>query len=203
MSEKFFFKGLKKLNSRELVNAYVEEYTAYPYIQWIESLSFEAKIKTIITLYRDLTLDVPTLPTLEAKSRNLEYYDLEPLIIASSPDTIYPLLEIIEKYGFCQTFNEKGSEMYKKYGAFTPESRLAANSVFLIAQCKGINDLHIKKMQEILAKRVKFDENLSITSTLAENIARVLNELKPSQFPKSIMNQKTNQLDNPEPFLPK
>jgi hypothetical protein len=152
-------------------------------------------------LYHDLKLNICSDIALEAGIRNLGIYDLQPLIIELSSNSIPHLLDIIEKYGFYKIFNEKGSSAFEKYGAFTPEARLALSTILLIKKCKVITDSHISKLQKILHKRVKIDRKLSLTSPLAENIARTLHELRPNQFPKSILNSKTNHLENPEAFF--
>jgi len=48
---------------------------------------------------------------------------------------------------------------------------------------------------------VERDRRLRVASTLAENTARVLHELRPRRFPETVMDPLTYKLLNPEPYL--
>jgi hypothetical protein len=48
---------------------------------------------------------------------------------------------------------------------------------------------------------VERDKRLKVASTLAENTARVLHDLRPRRFPESQMDPQTYKLLNPEPFV--
>jgi hypothetical protein len=55
----------------------------------------------------------------------------------------------------------------------------------------------------VLVNRVELDERLSKTCPLAENIARVMHELRPRRYPATILDEDTNHLRNATLFLPR
>lgn len=201
MSEEFFQRGMKQLNEPGMVKEYVEEYTAAPYLNWLRSLPADSQMATAISLYHDLALGIPSAPAKDAFHRNVNQYELRPLLAELDEKGVTRLLDLVERYGFGPIFNQKGSLAFEKHGAFTVENNLCTSTVFLIAQCISVNESHVRRLQEILLKRVQADRPLSITSTLSENIARVLHRLRPGRFPQSHLNPTTNHLENPEPFL--
>lgn len=202
MGDEFLLEGMRELNPASVTDRYVQEFTARPYLDAVKKLPAARRLEVLIDLYRDLNLDSPSQLALDARSRNVTQYSLEPLITQQGPEAVARLLDLIEKHGFEPTFNEKGSPEFRKHGAFTPSSKLSTGATFLIADCKGVDHSHLQRMQGILSRRVSLDKALPITSTLAENLARVLHALKPRTFPSSKLNPKSNHLDNPESFLP-
>lgn len=201
MSDDFLIKGLKKLNSNEVINRYLEEYTALPFINYLRSLPIISQIEKVINLYCDLWLYTNTEMCIEARTRNVTQFDLEPLIIEYGPQIAPKLLDIIEANGFKPIFYEKSSDEFKKHGAFTLENELATSCTFLIEEYRKIDDSQIERMQKIIKKRIEIDTNLEITSTLAENLARVLHKLRPNKFPDTVMSSKTNHLENYKEYL--
>ena len=111
------------------------------------------------------------------------------------------LLDLVEAFGFGRLFNERGSPAYARDGVVTCEMTLSTSAVFLIADIGSATESEIRRMQTILERRVTCDRDLKMTYTLAENLARVLHQLRPNLFPASILNPSTNHLENPEPFL--
>ena len=66
----------------------------------------------------------------------------------------------------------------------------------------AIQDRDVRRLQALVAGFVERDKRLKVASTLAENTARVLHELRPRRFPDSVMDPLTYKLLNPEPFVP-
>jgi hypothetical protein len=204
MSVEYLLKGMKLLNQPEFVDEYIEKYTPYPFLAKIESLPTDKRLDTLFGLYRDLRLGRPSALALDAKAHHVGPYDPELLIVGlGNSEIVSRLLDLIEQNGFGEIFNSKGSSAYKNYGPFTPEADLATSAIFLVEKCHSIEEPHVRRIQEMIARRVALDRQLSQTTTLAENMARVLHQLRPKRFPNSQLNPKTNHLDNPDPFLPK
>ena len=200
MSERFLLKGLQALNPTKAVASFKKEFTSATYIHWLRSLPPIEQLETLFNLYRDLSLDRSSQFVADSRARNLSVYDLEPLFRKQGEDGVSRLIDLIEEFGYGTIFHNKDSPEIKKYGAFTLEARLSTSAVFVIEKCKSVNDQHIQRLQSLLAKRVTLDKGLAITTTLGENIARVLHKLRPKRFPRSKMGAK-NHLANPEPFL--
>lgn len=204
MSERFMLRGLKKLNSPEVTNSFIQKYTAIPYLTKIRSLPEDDRINFALSLYQDLALNYSSPSALEARASNVSHFDIGSLLVEIGPKVIPHLIGLIEKFGFSKIFNEKGSPAFDKHGAFTLEKRLSTGVVFLIGEIGvPLKEESLSDLQKILKKRVEIDQNLQKTTTLAENIARVLHRLEPSRFPESEINRKSNHLDNPDPFLPR
>lgn len=204
MSERFLLRGLKKLNPLEVTENFIQKYTSIPYLTHIRSLPENDRINFAVSLYQDLALNSSSPSALEAKASNVNQFDVKSFLVEIGQKVVPHLIRLIDQFGFSKIFNEKGSSDFDNHGAFTLENRLSTSLVFLIGDIGGpLKEELISNLQKILAKRVEIDEDLQITTTLAENIARVLNKLEPSRFPKSELNPKTNHLGNPDPFLPK
>ncbi len=72
----------------------------------------------------------------------------------------------------------------------------------MLPKVGAISDRDIRRLQELVARFTGRDRRLRVSSTLAENTARVLHQLRPRRFPDRQMNPGTYKLLNPEPFLP-
>jgi hypothetical protein len=203
MSEESFMEGLRRLNPPEVYEKYVTDNTPANYLKELEFLPRDIRLEKIVALYRDLSLGVPSELAKAAEAQNVDRFTARALLGEFGDDGATRLLDLIEQYGFGPIFNKRGSAAFKRFGAFTAENTLSTSSVFALLDCDPISEKLILRMQEILRKRVQADRGLSITSTLAENIARVLHQLRPRRFPKSELDPKTNHLRNPEPFLPR
>lgn len=201
MSDEFLLRGMRLLNPPQTIEDYLQGFTAAPYLKQLDELPAATKVDTVISLYRDLSLGVSSELTAEATARNVTYFSLEPLIRNLGSDGVTRLLDLVERYGFGASFNPIDSPAFVKFGACTAESRMCTSAIFIIAQCRHVEELHFKHMQKILLKRTDMDQALAKTSTLAENIARVLHTLRPKKFPKSELDPKTNHLRNPQSFL--
>jgi hypothetical protein len=72
----------------------------------------------------------------------------------------------------------------------------------LTLQGRSLSDSDVARIEHLIVRRVDVDRARPMASTLAENLARVLHQLRPKRFPDPVLNPKTNHLDNPDPFLP-
>ncbi|MFW5879515.1 MAG: hypothetical protein ACOCUV_01690 [bacterium] len=201
MSDEFLLKGIKKLNSEEFVDKYIEEYTQIPFINYLKLLPESNRVETVIKLFKDLSLNINTDLSIEAKSRNVDHFDLKPIIAKFGYTVVPRLLDIIEENGFKQIFYGRSSVECKKYGVCTLENNLSTLSAFLIEDCGRISDSDTARIQALIKNLVEHQSSLVIKSTLPENLARVLNHLKPNNFPKTIMNPKTNFLENYNEYI--
>jgi hypothetical protein len=80
---------------------------------------------------------------------------------------------------------------------------LAGSALFLLRRVGAVPERDISRLQKLVGDFVERDRRLRIASTLAENTARVLHELRPRRVPPSEMDPATFKLLNPEPFLPR
>jgi hypothetical protein len=131
----------------------------------------------------------------------VSHYDLEPLIKNLGTAATSRLLDLVEENGFGQTFNVKGSAAWKKHGAFTLAENLATSAMLLVGKA-GLTPTDVERVQALLARRVELDRAVEgPTPLLATVAARVLRATFPKRFPVPKQNDRTNQLDNVEPFL--
>lgn len=203
MTDDFFLEGLGKLNSASVTEDYVRNFTAIPILNELRALPAANRLEVVSALYRDLTLGIDSETALNASARNANQYNIQAIFHELGSDGIARLLDLIEAHGFGAIFNPRDSAAYRRFGAFTAENTLATSAIFLVGEIARVRNEHIKRMQRILARRVEADKSLPITSTLAENIARILHRLRPKRFPESVLDRKTSHLLNPEPFLPR
>lgn len=60
----------------------------------------------------------------------------------------------------------------------------------------------IPRLQACLRRRLTADDKMKRpVPTLAENIARVMHELRPPRFPDTQLGYDSNRFENPNPFL--
>ena len=117
------------------------------------------------------------------------------------PNASAPLLDLVEEHAFGPPFNEKGSEVWKKHGAFTLQNVLAGSALSLAARA-GLDDDDLRRVQGLLARRLQLDGEIDgTTSLIAVGLARILHEHAPARFPQAQKSPKTNRLENPAPFL--
>ncbi len=103
-------------------------------------------------------------------------------------------MDLLAHYGFAAPF-DANRELE------TREVWLAGSALFLVRRIGGVPDREIERLQRLVGEFVERDRRLKVASTLAENTARVLHELRPRRFPPSAMEPLTYKLSNPEPFL--
>ncbi|HVI97108.1 MAG TPA: hypothetical protein VM753_24000, partial [Anaeromyxobacter sp.] len=111
------------------------------------------------------------------------------------PKVAPKLVDFLAHYGFAPPFDH-ARELE------TREVWLAGSALFLLRRIGGVPEKEIARLQGLVAQFVERDRRLKIASTLAENTARVLHELRPRRFPPSEMDPQTYKLLNPDPFLP-
>lgn len=189
MSDEFFRRSLVELNPKATVKRYNDEYSADAFFLAIDKLPKAKRVEKVMELYRDLALGRKTPAIAQAGRYGVQYYDLESRITGLGADAVGHLLDFIEEFGCSKPVCEEEA------------IDLTTSAAFLLGDMK-LQERDICRLQEILAKRVALDRQIPRTSTLAENIARVLHELRPRRFPDSKLNPRTSHLDNPDPFLP-
>jgi hypothetical protein len=200
-SEEFFRHGLEQLNPLAVVDDYVRNFTPDGFFARIHLLPAEERMEKIFALYLALSLERATPAAEEAQRAHVTKYDVERRIVNTGARAVSRLIELIDDHALAPAFNPPGSEAFAKYGAFTLQSSLATSAVFALAKCAYVSDEQVCHLQGILARRVDADRELSKTSTLGENLARVLHQLRPKRFPKSQLDEHTNHLRNPGAFL--
>jgi hypothetical protein len=88
-------------------------------------------------------------------------------------------------------------------GLETREVWLAGSALFLVRRVGLVTEKEIARLQKLVGEFVERDRRLRVASTLAENTARVLHELRPRRFPPTAMDAQTYKLLNPEAYLPR
>jgi hypothetical protein len=201
MDAAFLLRSLAKLNPKPIVDAYRKEHTPGPFLDELVRMPVASQLDAALTLYRELSLDLMTPQATDARRRNVSEYDLEALISDLGSVAVSRLLDLVEENGFGPTFNARDGAAWKKRGAFTAEADLAASAMLLVEKA-GIKKDHVERIQALLARRVELDRAVTgPTSVLAAIAARVLNKAFRRRFPEAQQNERTNHLDNPEPFL--
>ncbi len=201
MSDEFLLKGIKRLNSETFIEKFIREYTPQPFLDYLNSLPDSTRIVTVFNLYVDISLNINSNLCIEAKSRNINQYQLKPVIAKFGSSAIPRLLDIIEENGFKQIYYDSSSEEYKKYGVHTLENQLSTSSAFLIEKCGRISVSETLRIQTMIKKILEHETSLTKKSTLPENLARILHNLNPKKFPNTLMNPKTNFLENFDKFI--
>ncbi len=120
---------------------------------------------------------------------------MEEQLVGFGPRVVPSLLDLVAHYGFAPPFDrERELE--------TREVWLAGSALFLVRRIGMVPEREVHRLQRLVADFVERDRRLKTASTLAENTARVLHELRPRLFPPTEMDRQTYKLLNPEPFLP-
>lgn len=205
ISEAFLLRGVRALNDADVAQRFVDEHTSIPAANRIRSVEPDQRATFIFSEYERLMLlrsrDV-TDPVASGPAKGLSVYDLEDLMPELGAIAIPQLLGLIERHAFARVFTGRGTPDFERYGAFYAEAELATSATFCLVQCAdNVTDTHVKQLQALLGRRVELDQPLQLAGTLAENLARVLHELRPNRFPRSEMSPTTNHLTNPEAFL--
>jgi hypothetical protein len=148
-----------------------------------------------LALYEDLYMEWRTAIAEEARARGISPWEVEAQLLAFGPRVVPALVDLVAHYGFAPAFDrERELE--------TREVWLAGSALFLLRRVGAVSEREIHRLQRLVADFVERDRRLKVASTLAENTARVLHELRPRRFPPSEMDPLTYKLLNPEPFLP-
>jgi len=193
--EAFFRRGLRGLNSVPTVERRLDEHAAGPFVRCVNRAPRRERTRIWLALYEDLYMEWRTPIAEEARSRSISPWDIEEQLVRLGPKVVPSLIDLVAHYGFAPPFDHAR-------GLETREVWLAGSALFLVKRMGAVAEREIERLQRVLAEFVERDRRLRVASTLAENVARVLHELRPRRFPPSEMDPLTYKLLNPEPFLP-
>ena len=193
--EPFFRKGLKRLNPLPAIDRLLHEHSRPALIRCINRAPRRERLRMWLALYEDLYMEWRTPIAEEARARGLSPWDVEAELIRFGPKVVPALIDLVAHYGFAPAF-DKGRELE------TREVWMAGSALFLVPRVGAVSERDLKRLQELVGGFVERDRRLKVASTLAENTARVLHQLRPRRFPESQMDPATCKLLNPEPFLP-
>jgi hypothetical protein len=149
-----------------------------------------------LALYEDLYMEWRTAIAEEARSRGFSPWEVEDELARFGPKIVPRLVDLVAHYGFAAAFDHNR-------GLETREVWLAGSALFLVRRIGLVPDREIERLQKLVGDFVERDRRLRVASTLAENVARVLHELRPRRFPPTAMDPLTHELLNPEPYLPR
>ncbi len=194
-SEAAFRRGLKLLNPVPTVQRHLHETSPEPFVRCVNRAPRRERMRIWLALYEDLYMEWRTPIAEEARARGMSPWDVEEQLVRFGPKVVPALLDLVSHYGFAAPF-DASRELE------TREVWLAGSALFLARRIGAVSEREIARLQRLVAEFVERDRRLRIASTLAENTARVLHELRPRRFPESQMDPNTFKLLNPEPFLP-
>jgi hypothetical protein len=193
--EAFFRQGLKLLNSRPAVDRLLHETSKAAFVRCINRAPRRERMRIWLALFEDLYMEWKTAIAEDARSRGLTPWDVEDELVRFGRRLAPALVDLVSAYGFAPAF-DKSRELE------TREVWLAGSALFMLVRVGAVPDREIARLQELVARFVERDRRLKVASTLAENTARILHQLRPRRFPDSVMDPGTCKLLNPEPFLP-
>ena len=193
--EAFFKKGLKRLNSRPAVDRLLHESSRPAFVRCINRAPRRERMRIWLALFEDLYMEWKTPIAEEARARGLSPWDVEAELLRFGTRLAPALVDLVSAYGFAPAF-DKSRELE------TREVWLAGSALFMLPKLGAVPDKEIRRLQELVARFAERDRRLRVASTLAENTARILHQLRPRRFPESEMDPATYKLLNPEPFLP-
>jgi Domain of unknown function (DUF4303) len=193
-SRAFFVRHLRALNPVATAERDLHETAAGPFIRSVNRAPRRERMRIWLALYEDLYMEWRTPIAEEARSRGLSPWEVETELVRFGPKVAPALVDLVAHYGFAPPF-DPARELE------TREVWLAGSALFLLRHVRPVPDREIARLQELVASFVERDRRLRVASTLAENTARVLHELRPRLFPPSEMDPLTYKLLNPEPFL--
>jgi hypothetical protein len=195
-SPAFFRKGLRALNPAPTVERHLHETASAPFVRCVNRAPRRERMRIWLALYEDLYMEWRTAIAEEARARGMSPWDVEVELARFGPKVVPSLVDLLAHYGFAAAFDHNR-------GFETREVWLAGAALFLLRRLGAVSEREIERLQRLVAEFVERDRRLKVASTLAENTARVLHELRPRRFPPSEMDPATYKLLNPEPFLPR
>jgi hypothetical protein len=204
MGERFFERGLQRLNPPAVVDAYFAQWTPRSLVDRINALSATERRWRWLALYQGLALrtDAAGDPMLaEARAVGLSEYDVKEQLTAVGAAVVPDLIMLLRRLSRAPTFNEPESTAHQRDGAFTCEARLATSVAFLIGDIGKISEDTIAALQAVVAEVEERDRGVPVASTLAENVARVLHRLRPRRFPNTEADPGSNHLRNAAQFV--
>jgi hypothetical protein len=193
-SPAFFRKGLRALNPAPSVERHLHETAAAPFVRCVNRAPRRERMRIWLALYEDLYMEWRTPIAEEARARGMSPWDVEVELARFGSKVSPALVDLLAHYGFAAPFDHNR-------GLETREAWLAGSALFLLRRVGAVSEREIARLQRLVQEFVERDRRLKIASTLAENTARVLHELRPRRFPPSEMDGQTYKLLNPEPFL--
>jgi hypothetical protein len=193
-SKGFFLRGLRLLNPRPVVDRHLHESAPEPFIRCVNRALRRERLRIWLALYEDLYMEWSTPIAEEARARGLSPWDVEEQLVRFGAKAVPHLIDLVSHYGFASAF-DKARELE------TREVWLAGSALFLVRRIGLVSDRELLRLQRLVGEFVERDRRLRVASTLAENTARVLHDLRPRRFPPTEMHPNTFKLLNPEPFL--
>jgi hypothetical protein len=194
-TKRFFLEGLRRLNPRPVWDRHARETSPEPLIRCVNRALRRERLRIWLALYEDLFMEWHTPIAEEARARGMSPWDVEEQLVKLGAKAVPHLVDLVSHYGFASAF-DKARELE------TREVWLAGSALFLVRRIGLVTERDVARLQELVARFVERDRRLRVASTLAENTARVLHELRPRRFPASEIHPNTFKLLNPEPFLP-
>ena len=190
-----FKKGLRLLNPRPAIDRLLHEHSKAAFVRCVNRAQRRERMRIWLALYEDLYMEWRTPIAEEARARGLSPWDVEAELSRFGPKVVPALIDLTAHYGFAPAFD-------KQRELETREVWLAGSALFLVPRLGAISERDVKRLQGLVAAFVERDKRLKVASTLAENTARVLHDLRPHRFPESAMDPHTYKLLNPDPFTP-
>lgn len=193
-SKGFFLRGLRLLNPKPVQDRHADETSPAPLVRCVNRAPRRERLRIWLALYEDLYMEWSTPIAEEARARGMSPWDVEEQIARFGAKAVPHLIDLVSHYGFASAF-DKARELE------TREVWLAGSALFLVRRIGLVSDRDLLRLQRLVGQFVERDRRLRVASTLAENTARVLHELRPRRFPPTEMHPNTFKLLNPEPYL--
>ena len=190
-----FRQGLRLLNPRPAIERLLNEHSKPAFVRCVNRAARRERMRIWLALYEDLYMEWRTPIAEEARARGLSPWDVEAELTRFGPKVVPALVDLLAHYGFAPAFD-------KQRELETREVWLAGSALFLVPKVGAVSEREVKRLQGLVAAFVERDKRLKVASTLAENTARVLHELRPRRFPESEMDPGSYKLLNPERFAP-
>jgi hypothetical protein len=201
MSEDFLLDSIAQLNPPEVVARYRAENTPATFLDELARLPPPMQLDQLVELYRDLSLRASTLATQHAQAGNVNEFTLEKPLVTFGLSATKRLIALADSVVRAPAFHAKGSDGWKRDGAFTREHTLATNAIRLAART-GLSDDDVASLQLILARRLEIDRDVKGSVSLVPVvIARALHAHAPKRFPLPKQGASNNRLGNAERFL--
>jgi hypothetical protein len=190
----FFRTGLQKLNPVPTVERHRHETQMAPFIRCVNRAPRRERMRIWLALYEDLYMEWKTAIAEEARARGFSPWEVEEELVRFGPKVVPKLVDLVAHYGFASAFDHNR-------GLETREVWLAGSALFLARRIGLVSERELERLQKLVGEFVERDRRLRVASTLAENTARVLHELRPNRFPQTVMDPQTYKLLNPERYL--
>jgi hypothetical protein len=195
-SSAFSRRGLVRLNPIPTVERHRLETSPVPFARCVNRAPRRERMRIWLALYEDLYMEWKTPIAEEARSRGISPWEVEEQLVRFGPKVVPKLVDLVAHYGFASAFDHSR-------GLETREVWLAGSALFLARRVGLVSEKEIERLRQLVGAFVERDRRLRVASTLAENTARVLHELRPRRFPPTVMDPLTYKLLNPEPYLPR